>query len=196
MTSRTSTFLAGIAVIIGAAALIFVAPAYDLGASLIVGLAAGAAVALAPAEKGARKIAGFLVGVVAAAAGYVLRAGLLPDSATGSMIGVSAVFLLITLVAVITRGRTPLWASFAGVAAMAGAYETVHLLDFAGLLVNLPIAVAGTLLASAVGFTAASLFTPSAKGSAPAADIDLTHGELKTRTDADRDTAFRQHELV
>ena len=75
-----------------------------------------------------------------------------------------------------------LWGAF-GLAAIAGSYETLHIIDFAGLFANLPMAAAGTLLAAAVGFTAASLFAPSvpAQGSVepvPAHD-ELADAELR-----------------
>lgn len=176
MTPRMKTLAAGSAVTVGAVALIVATAAYDLGAALLVGLAAGAAVALVPGETGTRKIAGFLTGILATAAAYALRAGLLPDSTMGAVIGIGVLFALLTVIAVVTNGRTPLWASLAGVAAMAGAYETMHILDFAGFFANVPMAIAGVLLASAVGFTAASFFGPSAKreevDAAPAQDLD------------------------
>lgn len=165
MNTRT-TAAAGLAVTAGAAALMATTASYDLGAAAAVGTAAGASVALVPGESGPRKIAGFVIGMAVAAGGYLLRAGMLPDSNLGTLIGISVTFLAITLIAVISRGRAPLWAAFAGAATMAGAYEMLHILDFAGLLANLPIAAAGVLLASAVGFTAASLFAPAAQAKA------------------------------
>lgn len=172
MNTRT-TAAAGLAVTAGAAALIATTASYDLGAAAAVGTAAGASVALVPGESGPRKIAGFVIGMAVAAGGYLLRAGMLPDSNLGALIGISVTFLAITLIAVISRGRAPLWAAFAGAATMAGAYEMLHILDFAGLLANLPIAAAGVLLASAVGFTAASLFaqTKPVEPARPAADV-------------------------
>ena len=161
MNPPTATLAAGTAVTLGTAALIASTASYNLGAGILVGTAAGASVALVPGETGFRKIAGFLTGMVVAAGAYLLRAGALPDSALGAGIGIAAAFALITVISVATRGRSPLWASFAGIAAMAGAYETLHILDFAGLMANLPVAAAGVLLASAVGFTAASLFAPA-----------------------------------
>ncbi len=159
--NRSTTAIAGLAVTAGTAALLVSAASYDLGAGILVGAAAGSSVALVPGESGARKIAGFLTGMAVAAGAYVLRAGLLPDTTLGAVVGIAAAFLAVTLIAVLSNGRTPLWASFAGVAAMAGAYETLHILDFAGLLANLPGAGAGVLLASAVGFTAGSVVAPA-----------------------------------
>lgn len=159
--NRRTTAAAGLAVSAGTAALIVSTTSYDLGAGVLVGTAAGASVAMAPSETPSRKIAGFLTGMAVAAGAYVLRAGLLPDSSMGALIGIVAAFALVTLISVVSNGRSPLWASFAGIAAMAGAYEMIHILDFAGLLANLPQAAVGALLASAVGFTAASLFAPT-----------------------------------
>lgn len=166
MNRRTSA-AAGLAVTAGTAALIVSTSSYDLGAGVLVGTAAGASVALVPSETPGRKIAGFLTGMAVAAGAYLVRAGLLPDSSVGALIGIGMAFALVTVISVISNGRTPLWASFAGIAAMAGAYEMVHILDFAGLLANLPMAAAGVLLASAVGFTAASLFAPATQAAEP-----------------------------
>lgn len=180
MNARTTA--AGLAVTAGAAALIVATASYGLGAGLLVGLAAGAAVGLVPAETGLRKIAGLLTGILVGIAGYALRAGILPDSVAGTLVGVTAVLLVLTLISLASRGRVPLWASLIGLAAIAGSYETLHIIDFAGLFANLPMAAAGTLLAAAVGFTAASLFAPSvpAQGSVepvPAHD-ELADAEL------------------
>ena len=181
--NRRTTAAAGLAVTAGTGALILSTTSYDLGAGILVGAAAGASVALVPSESPGRKIAGFLTGMAVAAGGYLLRAGLLPDTALGALVGIAVAFALVTVIAVVSNGRTPLWASFAGIAAMAGAYEMLHILDFAALAANLPIAAVGVLLASAVGFTAASLFAPTgdAKTEQPAAPqphdhevIDLT----------------------
>ena len=161
MSPRIKTLAAGSAVTVGAIALIIATAAYDLGAALLVGLAAGALVALVPGETGTRKIAGFVTGILVTAAAYGLRAGVLPDSTLGAVIGIGVLLALVTLIAVATNGRTPLWASLAGVTAMAGAYETTHIVDFAGFFSNIPMAIAGVLLASAVGFTAASLVGPT-----------------------------------
>jgi len=156
-----TTALAGIAIALAAVALFVSTSAFALGAGLLVGIAAGAAVALVPGETGPRKIAGLVTGILVTAGAYVLRAGLLPDAMIGTIIGIVALVAIITVVALVTRNRAPLWASFAGVAAMAGAYETLHIQDFAGLMANLPVATATVLLASAVGFTAASFFAPA-----------------------------------
>lgn len=180
MNPRTTAF-AGLAVAAGSAALLASTSSVDLGAGVLVGTAAGASVALVPHETGARKIAGFLTGMAVAAGAYLLRAGMLPDSNAGAIIGIAATFLVITVISLITRGRTPMWASFAGVAAMAGAYEMLHILDFAGLMANLPMAAAGVLLASAVGFTAASLFVPAEKVERDEFEPDMQEFFAETR---------------
>ncbi len=170
MNPRT-TAATGLIVTLAAAALIASTASFSLGAGLIVGIAAGASVALVPSETGPRKLAGFLTGILVAAGMYVLRAGLLPDAMIGTLVAIVGLFAVITVISLISAGRVPLWASFAGVAAMAGAYETLHILDFAALMTNLPIALVSVLLASAVGFTAGSLFAPA---KATQADAELT----------------------
>ena len=177
--NRRTTAAAGLAVTAGTAALVASTSSYDLGAGVLVGTAAGASVALVPTETPGRKIAGFLTGMAVAAGAYLLRAGLLPDSSMGALIGMVVAFAAVTVISILSNGRTPLWASFAGIAAMAGAYEMLHILDFAGLAANLPLAATGVLLASAVGFTAASLFAPSADATAKSADAPGTDTELE-----------------
>lgn len=180
MKSRTTA--AGLAVAAGSAALIIATASYGLGAGLVVGVAAGAAVALVPAETGLRKIAGLLTGILVGMAGYALRAGILPDSAGGTVVGVTAVLVVLTLISMLTRGRVPLWASLMGLAAIAGAYETLHIVDFAGLFANLPVAAAATLLATAVGFTAAAVFAPGASvpGASDPAEAELPADDAST----------------
>ena len=97
----------------------------DLPKVTLLGVASGAVLGLVPDRSPGARAGAFLIGFLATWLGYALRAGFLPDSGTGRAMAAAFVVLAVTFVAVATAARLPLWAGFVGIAAMAGAYETV-----------------------------------------------------------------------
>ena len=134
----------------------------------LVGVALGAVVALVPDRTPLMRLVGFLAGFGVAWVGYLLRAGVFPDSTGGRAVTVALVLGLCVAVAAAGMGRIPLWSTFIGAAAMAGAYEYTFAAAPPEVLTTSPSAATSLLLAAGVGFTAVSLFAPRETGT-PAA---------------------------
>ena len=126
----------------------------------LLGAAIGGALGLVPDRSALQRIGGFAVGFGAAWIGYLLRAALLPDAASGRAVAVLLVLLGCLAVAMATRGRLPLWASLLGAAAMAGSYESVYAGDPTAFLTTAPASASAVLVAVGAGFLATALLAP------------------------------------
>ena len=129
----------------------------DLDAVALLGVAAGAVVALVPDATMGRRLAGFVLGVVAALLGYYFRAAMTPDTSAGRAVFAALVVALCVLVAVVSLGRLPLWSSLLGAAAFAGSFEATYssapprVLELSiGGLTSLALCVAVGLLAAGI----------------------------------------------
>ena len=128
----------------------------DLDAVALLGVAAGAVVALVP-DATMGRLAGFVLGVVAALLGYYFRAAMTPDTSAGRAVFAALVVALCVLVAVVSLGRLPLWSSLLGAAAFAGSFEATYssapprVLELSiGGLTSLALCVAVGLLAAGI----------------------------------------------
>lgn len=92
----------------------------------VVGVAAGAVVALVPDATLGRRLAGFALGVVVTVLGYYVRAAATPDTYLGRAVFAALVVALCVAVAVISIGRLPLWSALLGAAAFAGSFESTY----------------------------------------------------------------------
>ena len=129
----------------------------ELDAVAVLGVAAGAVVALVPDATVGRRLAGFALGVVAAVLGYYARAALTPDTSTGRAVFAALVVALCVVVAVASVGRLPLWSALLGAGTFAGAFESTYS-SAVPRVVDLSIGALTTLaLCVAVGFVAAAL---------------------------------------
>jgi len=133
----------------------------ELDAVAVLGVGAGAVVALVPDATPVRRLAGFVLGVLAAVLGYYFRAALTPDTSTGRAVFVAVVVALCVVVALASLGRLPLWSSLLGAAAFAGAFEATYS-SAPPRVVDLSIGGLTTLaLCVAVGFLAAGIAASS-----------------------------------
>ena len=132
----------------------------ELDAVAMVGIALGAVVALVPDRSPLMRLAGFVAGVVLAWIVFVVRAALLPDTATGRALAIGLVILLCTAVAAFTAARVPLWATLVGAAAMSGAYEYTFAAAQPEVATTSVTAVTALLMTSAVGFLLVALAAP------------------------------------
>ena len=151
---RTRTLVTGTALAIAAFLLadhgaIFGA---DLPKVALLGAAAGAVLGLVPDRLPAARLGGFLTGFAAAWLGYALRAGVLPDIPMGRAIAAVIVVGIITVVAVVTADRLPMWAGFLGSAVLLGSYETTFAATPTSFVSDSMTAVTTSLLAVALGF--------------------------------------------
>ncbi len=136
-----------------------------------VGLGAGAVLALVPDRGPLARVGAFSVGFVAAWAGYVARAALLPDSTGGRAVALGVVVAVVVGAAIALKA--PLWAGLLGVVALAGGYETAYTAAPAEIAETSVDAVTSLLLVLGVGFLAgaASSLMPERHAAAQHAEV-------------------------
>ena len=153
----------------------------ELDSVALLGVALGAVIALVPDRTPLMRLAGFAAGVLIAWVGFIIRAALLPDTATGRAVMVGLVVLLCTLVAAVSFDRLPLWSTLVGAAAMSGAYEYTFAAappEVASTSVSTATAL---LVAASVGFLTVALTAPRGdvprpeRERAPRATDDANH---------------------
>ncbi|MFP5253863.1 MAG: hypothetical protein ACLGH4_08700 [Actinomycetes bacterium] len=164
------TLLVGAVLTVAATLVVLLSDLLDLKleSAALLGVALGAVVALVPDRSPIMRLVGFLAGLVLAWIGYVLRAGVLPDSTGGRAVTVALVLGLCVVVAVGSLGRIPLWATFLGAGAMAGAYEYTFAAAPPEVMSTSMSTATSLLMTAAVGFTLVSMLAPRQSG-APAA---------------------------
>jgi len=113
------------------------------------------------------RLGAFAVGFVAAWVGYLLRAGVFPDSTAGLVVSTLVSLGLCLLVAVLARRVLPLWAVLLGAGFFAAAYERVFTAAVPEVATTSVDAATSLALVVVVGFVAAALALPR-------------HGELRT----------------
>ena len=126
----------------------------------LLGVGIGAALGLVPDRTPVQRLGGFAVGFAAAWLGYLLRAAVLPDAASGRAVAVLIVLLVCLAIAMVTRGKLPLWATLLGASALAGSYESVYVLDPTAFLTSSPSSATAVLVAAGAGFLATTLLAP------------------------------------
>jgi hypothetical protein len=129
----------------------------DLDQVALLGVTLGAVIALVPDRTLVERLLGFGAGFVIAYLGYALRAGMLPDTATGQAVAVFIVIIIAMLVSVASSSRIPLWSILIGAAAMVGAYEQTYAASPTLFLSDAPTAATTMLLACAMGVVGAIL---------------------------------------
>lgn len=132
----------------------------DAQGVVLLGIALGGALGLVPDGSVAGRAGGFVLGAVLAWAGYLLRAGALPDTAAGRAVAAFVVLALCTAAFALSRGRLPLWSSLLGVVGVVGGYEAAYAADPAAVTTTSVEAVSALLLASALGLLVGVLVAP------------------------------------
>lgn len=158
------TWLVGGLLVVAAIVVVVLSDLLDLEleAVTVLGLSAGAIVALVPDRTAAGRLVGFLVGLVAAWAGYLLRAGVLPDSLGGRIVAVVLVMVVCVAVAGATSNRVPLWTTLLGAGSMVGAFEHLYAAAPPEVVANSVSATTALLLTSGVGFLVVAFGAPTA----------------------------------
>jgi len=126
----------------------------------LLGVALGAAVGLVPQGRSAHRLAGFAGGLALAWVGYLLRAAVLPDSASGRVVAALVVVLGCLVVHLVSRHRVPVWSALVGVAALVGAYEETFTAAPPRFLDQSVSAATTVLLAAAAGYLVSAFFAP------------------------------------
>lgn len=158
----------------------------DLQHVALLGAALGGVLGLVPDRSPAERVGGFLVGFVAAWAGFAVRAAVLPDTAGGRAVAALLVVLLCLLVAVgvaATPVRLPLWSMLVGVAAIVGAYEETYTNAPSQFLSESPTAATTILLAVSLGYLATSVLGPQIQASRSRPDPSDRHERARTTDD-------------
>jgi hypothetical protein len=156
------TLLVGVVLVVVATLAVALSDVFDLefDSVAVLGIGVGAVVALVPDRSPLMRLAGFAAGFLAAWIGYLVRAGLLPDSTGGRASGVALVIFLCVAVAVASIDRVPLWATLLGAAAMSGAYEYTYAAAPSEVVSTSMSSVTALLLTSAIGFLIVALVAP------------------------------------
>lgn len=157
------TLLVGLVLVVAAVLVVLLSAAFDLELepAALLGVALGAVVALVPDRTPLMRLAGFMGGLVAAWVGYLLRAGVLPDSAGGRAVAVGLVIALAVGVAAAGFGRIPLWSCLLGAAGLAGAYEYTYAAAPPEVTSTSVTSVTTLLLTFAIGFLASAFLAPA-----------------------------------
>jgi hypothetical protein len=163
------TLLVGGILIVAAVLVVVLSDLFDLRLESValLGLAVGAVVALVPDQGPAMRLAGFAAGLVAAWVGYLVRAGFLPDSVAGRAVSIVLVLAVCVVVAAVTSGRIPLWATLLGAAALVGAFEYNYSAAPPEVTSTSVSAVTSLLMTAAVGFLAVALASPRPEAAEP-----------------------------
>ncbi|MBA2956014.1 hypothetical protein GON03_16875 [Nocardioides sp. MAH-18] len=146
----------------------------DLSLYGLFGLATGAVLASMTGGTASTRALGFVLGFVVAWAAYAVRAGALPDAASGHAVAATVALLILTVVAAALRSRALFASSLLGVVALVGAYEKTFSLSPDQFLNQSPTAATTVLLAAGLGFLGAII----------AAQIASTFGTDDLITDA------------
>lgn len=164
--SMRRTLLVGAVLTVAATLVVLLSDWLDLELEpvALLGVALGAVVALVPDRSPLMRLAGFLAGFFLAWGGYLLRAGVFPDTTGGLAAAVALVLGLCVVVAAVSLGRIPLWSTFLGAAAMVGAYEYTFAAAMPEVMTTSPSTATSFLVTAGVGFALVSLLAPREAG--------------------------------
>jgi hypothetical protein len=150
----SSILVRGVVVGLGAVVAVVAGPSLGLDAPWPLLLVLG--VAFAPrTSRGA--IGAVAVGAIAWWIAIALRAAAVPDTTTGTILASLGAVAVVTIVALATRDRVPLWAALVGIGAFAGVYEPQFAANPTFFLRESPLAMASVLIAVGVAGLAAVL---------------------------------------
>jgi hypothetical protein len=126
------------------------------------------------------RVAAYVIGLATSWLMAALAAGVLPQMGVSDAIIVVAAVAIMTVIAVVSADRVPLWAGLAGYAAFAGFYEPIYDANPTLFLSESPVAFVTVLLAGALGVaiaTVAELLT-SAVGHETVTTEEVAEGSL------------------
>lgn len=158
----------------------------ELEPTILVGVTAGAVLALVPDATAGRRVAGFLLGVLGSLVAYLVRAGYTPDTAAGRSVYVALAVALVVLIAVVSAQKLPLWSALLGAGTFAGAFEPTYAAAPPRVVDNSIGAVTTVVLCVAIGFLAAGL-GEAARGAGASRPSEAT--DQDTTTDEQMETA-------
>jgi len=152
------TLVSGLALALAAVASVYIGDALNLGLpNAYLGIAVGGVLALAPGGHKLGRLAGFLLGMLAALVGYAVSAGFVPQSNGGEAVVAFLIIALATVISLLGFGRMPLWAVLLGVAGFAGAYDWVFEDNVPEFLTTAPRTLGTFLVVFGLGYLAGAL---------------------------------------
>ena len=153
------TLISGLLLIVSAVLTMLLSSVLDLELepTVLLGVSAGAVVALVPDMTAARRIVGFLLGLLGSLVSYFVRAGFTPDTAAGRAAYVGLAVALVVLVAILSANKLPLWSALLGAGTFAGAFESTYAAAPPRVVDNSLGTFTTLLLCVAIGFLAAGL---------------------------------------
>lgn len=154
-----TTMLSGLLLVAAAFLTVLVGQGLDLEveSTALLGVTAGAVVALVPDTNAARRLAAFALGVFAALVGYYARAALTPDTASGRAVFAAAVVVLCVAVVMLSMGKLPLWGALLGAGTFSGAFEATYNAAPPRVVENSFGGITTLAVCVAVGFLAAAI---------------------------------------
>ncbi|QBR90902.1 hypothetical protein [Nocardioides euryhalodurans] len=129
----------------------------ELDSVALLGLAAGAVVALVPDATAGRRLAGFALGVFVTVLSYYARASILPDTATGRAVFAALAVALCVGVAMISMDKLPLWSALLGAGTFAGAFEAAYSAAPPRVVDNSFTSITALAMCVGMGFLAAAI---------------------------------------
>ena len=125
--------------------------------NIVYGVGAGAVLGLAGPGGPIGRCIGFVIGLVAAIAYFLLRLAALPPTWLGAALASIVVIIILTVVSSVTKGKVPMWAPLLGAVSMVGAYNTAFNTTPWLLQTQIVTVACNLLLSAAVGFLIAIL---------------------------------------
>lgn len=182
------SLLAGLVIALASAVAVWLGDFFglELDSIALLGVALGAVVALVPAGSPGLRLVGFLGGIVVTWIGYVIRAALLPDTASGRAVAAFIIVALCTVVVAASLGKISFWSTLLGAGALVGAYESVYAAAPPEVASTSVSTVTTLLLTVGIGYLAASFFAPANWSSSEADPYRVRgrHGYDSDRLDA------------
>jgi hypothetical protein len=152
------TLFSGLALALASVAAVYIGDALNLGLpNPYLGIAVGGVLALAPGGHKLGRLAGFLLGMLAALVGYAVSAGFMPQSNSGESVVAFLIIALATVISLLGFGRMPLWSVLLGVAGFAGAYDWVFEDNVPEFLTTAPRTLGTFLVVFGLGYLVGAL---------------------------------------
>jgi hypothetical protein len=175
------TFIAGLLLVVAAIVTIILQSVMGLEIdSVFFGLMVGAVLALVNDNSSTLgRLGAFLVGLIVAMAGYIIRILVLNESLPGQILFALIAALIIAGICAVTSGRLPLWAGFLGAGLVAGSYEASFLAAPQDITTDLFTNVSQALVPMAIAFLAGIFVKPEIVGVETSEDAEIDKLESK-----------------